>query len=81
LDDTIEPWDPKTGKGTGFKFSEYSGDAMIGALHNATVAFKDQENWKRLMRNGMSRDYSWKHSAREYVKVYDKAFQTKNALV
>jgi starch synthase len=77
LDDTIEPWDPKTGKGTGFKFSEYSGDAMIAAIHNAIAAFKDQEGWKKLMRNGMTRDYSWRRSAREYVKVYDKAFQTK----
>ena len=25
LDDTIEPWDARTGKGTGFKFSDYSG--------------------------------------------------------
>ncbi len=24
LDDTIEPWDARTGKGTGFKFTEYS---------------------------------------------------------
>jgi glycogen synthase len=23
LDDTIEPWDPGNGKGTGFKFAEY----------------------------------------------------------
>ena len=26
LDDTIDPWDARTGKGTGFKFSDYSGE-------------------------------------------------------
>jgi glycogen synthase len=25
------------------------------------------------MRNGMSRDFSWSASAKEYVKVYDRA--------
>src|SRR5207342_2143250 len=77
LDDTIEPWDPRTGKGTGFKFSEYSGEAMVSAIHNAIGAFKDQEGWKKLMRNGMAKDFSWKYSAREYVKVYDRALQVK----
>jgi starch synthase len=72
LDDTIEPWDPKTGKGTGFKFNEYSADAMLNAIHSAISAFKDQEGWKKLMRNGMTRDFSWIYSAREYVKVYER---------
>jgi starch synthase len=81
LDDTIEPWDPRTGKGTGFKFSEYSGEAMISAIHNAIGAFKDQEGWKKLMHNGMAKDFSWKYSAREYVKVYDRALQAKTIAV
>ncbi|HET9698929.1 MAG TPA: glycogen synthase GlgA [Terriglobales bacterium] len=77
LDDTVEQWDPRTGKGTGFKFAEYSGDAMMGAIHNAIVAYKDQESWKKLVRNGMSREFSWRQSAREYLKVYDRALQAK----
>jgi starch synthase len=77
LDDTVESWDPRTGKGTGFKFVEYSGDAMMAAIHNAINAFKDQKGWKKLMRNGMAREFSWSQSAREYVKVYDRALQAK----
>jgi starch synthase len=30
LDDTIEPWDARSGKGTGFKFSDYTGEALLG---------------------------------------------------
>ena len=37
LDDTIEPWDARTGKGTGFKFSEYSGE-VSAADHQGCVA-------------------------------------------
>ncbi|HWR14629.1 MAG TPA: glycogen synthase GlgA [Terriglobales bacterium] len=80
LDDTVEAWDPRTGKGTGFKFSEYTGDAMMTAVHNAVLAFKDQANWKKLMLNGMTKEFSWGQSAREYVKVYDKVLQLHTAL-
>lgn len=72
LDDTVEPWDSKTGKGTGFKFTEYSSEAMLNAIHAAIHAYKDKNGWQKLMRNGMARDFSWIHSAREYVKVYER---------
>ena len=28
--------------------------------------------WRKLMLNGMARDFSWTVSAREYIKVYEK---------
>ncbi len=72
LDDTIEPWDSAGGKGTGFKFSAYSGVALLNCVHEALRAFKDKESWRKLMLNGMSKDFSWTASAREYVKVYER---------
>jgi starch synthase len=75
LDDTIEPWDAKTLKGTGFKFHEYSGDAMLAAIRAALAAFKDRASWQTLMRNGMSKDFSWSVAAKEYVRVYERAKQ------
>ena len=72
LDDTIEPWDARTGKGTGFKFTEYSGEALLQTIKSALEAYRDQTSWQVLMRNGMSKDFSWSASAREYGKIYDK---------
>jgi len=72
LDDTIEPWDARTGKGTGFKFSEYNGESLLLTIKEALQAFRDQTSWQVLMRNGMSKDFSWNASAREYGKVYEK---------
>jgi starch synthase len=72
LDDTIEPWDARTGKGTGFKFTEYNREALLQTIKEALQAYRDQTSWQVLMRNGMSKDFSWGASAREYVKVYDK---------
>jgi len=75
LDDTIESWDARTGKGTGFKFSEYTGEALLATTKQALLAYRDQASWQTLMQNGMSKDFSWGASAREYGKVYDRVRQ------
>jgi len=79
LDDTIEPWDARSGRGTGFKFTEYSGEALLSTVHQALAAFKDKTGWQRLMRNGMAKDFSWNNSAKEYVRVYERVRQTRSA--
>jgi starch synthase len=79
LDDTIEPWDARTGKGTGFKFSEYSGEALLQTVRSALNAYKDQKGWQQLMRNGMTKDFSWTASAKEYVRVYERVRQMRTA--
>jgi starch synthase len=70
LVDSVQPWDPATGSGTGFLFAEYSGEAMLAALRAALRAFAAPAEWKRLQQNGMKVDHSWERSARDYVKVY-----------
>ena len=75
LDDTIENWDATTKKGTGFKFTEYTGEALLGAIRTALAAFKDRESWQTLMRNGMAKDFSWSTAAKEYVRVFERVKQ------
>ena len=79
LDDTIESFDPKAGKGTGFKFSEYTGEGLLQTIRAALAAFDDKSNWQKLMRNGMAKDFSWTASAREYVRVYERVRQLRTA--
>jgi starch synthase len=79
LDDTIEPWDARSGKGTGFKFSEYTGEALLATVKQALLAYRDQASWQTLMRNGMGKDFSWGASAREYGKIYDRVRQARAA--
>ncbi len=80
LDDTIENWNPKTGKGTGFKFTPYTGDALLNAVKNALTVFKDSDAWQTLMRNGMVKNYSWSVAAKEYGRVYERAVQIRAAV-
>jgi len=79
LDDTIEPWDARTGKGTGFKFTEYNGESLLLTIKQALTAYRDQTSWQALMRNGMNKDFSWNASAREYGKIYDRVRQMRGA--
>jgi starch synthase len=70
LVDTVEPWDPATGSGTGFLFQTLDGTGLSWALDRALEAWSDRAGWLRLMRNGMARDFSWDRSARRYVELY-----------
>ncbi len=75
LTDTVADYDPKTGQGTGFLFKEYSAPALIACLQRALAVYSDKKKWKGLVQNGMKQDFSWEHSAKEYVKVYRKAMR------
>ena len=65
LDDTIE-------EGTGFKFAEYSGAALLEAVRKAVGVYSDQDAWREMMRRGMQKDFSWKTSAGAYSALYRK---------
>ena len=78
LDDTIEPFNGKTG--TGFKFSEYTPQALLGAIEQAVATYRQPALWPKLMVNGMKKDFSWSASAKQYVKVYQAAKKAKSEL-
>jgi starch synthase len=63
LDDTID-------EGTGFKFWDYSGAALMDAIQAALSTYQDQDLWTAMMRRGMQKDFSWDASAAEYSKLY-----------
>ncbi len=71
LDDTVEQFDPTTGQGTGFKFEEYSGRAMMQAIRAAIEVYRKPDLWQKLMLNGMAQDFSWGASAAQYARLYE----------
>ena len=70
LDDTVADFDPATGNGTGFKFREYTPSALVHSVQRALAMYQNPAVWRRIQAAGMSLDFSWDVSAREYVKVY-----------
>ena len=79
LYDTVEDFDERTGTGTGFRFEEYTPDALFEALGRALSVFRRTPVWRAVMLAGMRQDHSWDVSAREYVKVYRKVLDLARA--
>ena len=72
LADTISDFDEKTGKGTGFIFEKYDAKDFLSAIQRALSYYEQPKIWKKIVKNGMKQDFSWKSSAKDYSKVYEK---------
>lgn len=77
LADTVEDYDPTTGQGNGFTFSDYSEEALLAAVRRALEAYHRQDTWRTLRERGMRADFSWEVSAQKYVELYHKALEFK----
>jgi starch synthase len=79
LDDTIEAFDPATGRGTGFKFRAYEVAELLGAIRQALAMFRNEPaTWRRIQASGMVQDFSWQASAVEYARLYEVAWKSRN---
>jgi starch synthase len=56
----------------GFKFTKFEAKAFEAALKKAIKTFSDKKKWNSMVKNAMKRDFSWKKSAGEYLKLYQK---------
>jgi len=65
--------------GNGFVFREYTAEALRGTIRRAIAAFRDAPRWTALQLAGMAQNHSWDRSAREYVKIYDRAVRARSS--
>jgi len=77
LDDTIENVDEKSGTGTGFKFNKYDSKELLKTIKKAIKVYQDKKIWTKIMKNGMSKDFSWSNSAKKYIALYKKLIKEK----
>lgn len=71
LDDTVR--DLSEEGGNGFKFKEYSAEALVEKVREAVVAFQNKKSWAELQRRGMAEHFSWEDAAKKYVELYKAA--------
>jgi starch synthase len=73
LQDTV--LDPNDGHwpGTGFKFEQFRADDLVRAVGRAIAAFQESNVWHQMMRKAMAQDFSWHRSAKEYLRVFERA--------
>jgi starch synthase len=62
----------KVNKANGFSFVLASADAIEQTLVRAVETYQDTSLWHQMMAVAMQRDFSWQHSAKTYITLYDK---------
>lgn len=67
LKDSIKNYDKKGGNG--FLFEKYSTEEFYNAVKTAVDVYKTPK-WEEIRHNAMTSDFSWRKSAKEYVKLY-----------
>lgn len=63
LEDTVDEL-------TGFKFTEYTPEALLEAIRQALAAWPNGSGWRERMRRGMAKDFSWDAAAAQYQSLY-----------
>ena len=77
LQDTVSAWDPRTGRGNGFKFTEAAPGAVLDALRQAVSLFDRHGPWEALRKAAMKADFSWDASAARYVTLFEDVLRSR----
>lgn len=71
LADTVMDVDRVT-SGTGFLFEKPTSSDLRMAILRALKYYKRKDAWQQVQRSGMKMDFSWGHSAAEYLGLYQQ---------
>ncbi|HPG29231.1 MAG TPA: glycogen synthase GlgA [bacterium] len=74
LADTIidaTPQNIKIGEATGFLFNNIDNLEFLNKINKAIELFNDKSLWNRIIKNAMSKKWSWDFSAGKYLELYD----------
>ncbi|TVP60011.1 MAG: glycogen synthase GlgA [Nodularia sp. (in: Bacteria)] len=74
LVDTVSHHDPMNAAGTGYCFDRYEPLDLFTCMIRAWEGFRFQPQWQELQKRGMSQNFSWDESAKQYVKLYRSIF-------
>ena len=72
LRDTVLAYNEYTSDGNGFTFFNYNAHDMLNTIRRAVKYYReDKPVWRILMKRGMEGDFSWTHSAKDYIGLYN----------
>jgi starch synthase len=73
LDDTVVDFEARSRSGTGFKFANYSVEALTHAWRRALFTYRNApDDFAALVRRAMAVDCSWAASAERYAALYEE---------
>jgi len=75
LNDTVTNFNPATGKGTGFVFSQFNELSLFEAIIRALENHKHKNTWRSLVVRIMQESNSWEIPAKKYILLYRKVLK------
>jgi len=60
------------GTANGLSFDTYDVTALADAVDRTCRTYANRPIWQQLVRTGMQQDWSWNHSAHEYMRLYHR---------
>ena len=75
LEDTVIDYAGNKENGSGFKFNNAEAQDLLSALKKAISVYKNRTEWEGLITRIMGLDFSWKRSAKEYLRLYNTMSQ------
>jgi starch synthase len=75
LADTVVDATPENiaaGTATGISFAGAEPRELVAAVERGLALYHKPATWKKVMAAAMSQDFSWRHSAAEYRRLYDE---------
>ena len=70
LADSVSQFDVDDGTGTGIMFRDYNPAGLEWAINRALDLFDNPPLWRKIVANGMARDYSWQRQVARYVELF-----------
>jgi starch synthase len=80
--DTVADYSPAAlmaGEATGFMFEPVTVPELTTCAMRAAEVYRQPLAWRKLKTNAMSRDFSWRQSAAQYLELYRRLTADPNA--
>lgn len=73
LHDTVDDYNPATGRGNGFTFVQEDSLDFFGAIVRGLENYQHRMAWESLVRQAMKQSNSWEIPAKKYVQLYRRS--------
>lgn len=72
LKDSVIAYNQYEDAGDGFSFANYNAHELLFTIkHALDIYFNHRGSWEGIIQRAMKKDFSWKASAQEYVRLYE----------
>jgi len=75
LYDTVEDFDPASGRGTGFTFKSEDEALFYATIVRALENYRHKNVWRGLVRRALKKSNSWEIPAKKYLELYRRVLK------